>query len=166
MRPITMALLMGIVAWVAALLTLPLSSSVVISIQHAVFAWALAIGAPIATYVYARLRVASGRYDLTIDPMRRTVTLPMTFGRKMPIELRFADVQAVEIEDKVSTDSDGDTTHAYFPTLVYRDAQGTSQRAKLTKWSPKADADSLAEWVRGKLGLKTASSLRSNNQAA
>ena len=108
---------------------------------------------------YVTLKVAvptwRGDRDLVIDPMSRRLMLPRTFGRTEPVELRFTDVIAADLDHQQTTDNEGNTHHTYVVNLRYRTgaAVQTESAATLVKWSNADNAKALADWLRKNLGL-------------
>lgn len=119
-------------------------------------AWALALGCTAAVFARVARRVWSGQADLVIDPLRKRITLPQTYGRREPLEVPFADVKEVAVVERVSRDSDG-PTYTYEPTLRCVDPRaGYVKDAVLAKWRDRAKAEAFAAWLRERLGVREA----------
>jgi len=98
-------------------------------------------------YLGRRMRIASGKDDLVIDEAARTVALPLTYKRKERLTVPFPDITAVVL-DKIEHRTRSGVTYTYAPTLQLRN--GTTQRLTDLR---QARAESLATWLREKLGL-------------
>ncbi len=153
-----MALWVGIPSWIIAIVVAFVSGGSDPPISSAIAAWIVAVVPPILAFLLARLRAAGGRYDLVIDPVRRTLTLPMTFGRTTPIEFASGSVQDIHIQEIITRGSKGGTQRRYELSLVHRGPHGNQQRELLAKWGTKKKAEGLAEWIREKAGLKAQTS--------
>jgi hypothetical protein len=75
------------------------------------------------------------------------VTLPCTFGRRSPLELAFAAVGSVEVEERKHQGEDSEW-YTYLPTLEWRDAEGQKRREVLADWEDEDLARKLAGWIR------------------
>jgi len=152
------ALVVGILSWIIAIVVAFVSGGSDPPVSSAIAAWLVAVVPPIVAFLLARLRAAGGRYDLVIDSVRRTLTLPMTFGRTMPIELSSASVQDIHIQEIITRTSKGGTQRRYELSLVHRGPHGNEQRELLARWGSQRNAEALAEWIREKAGLKAQTS--------
>jgi hypothetical protein len=114
--------------------------------------WAVILAATGAVYVWLALPVWAGRKDLLIDPFARRATLPATFGRAEPVSVRFQDVSAAGVEEKV-VKSDESETRNYLPTVHYRDDRGEPRAATLVKWTDRERANAFAKWLRERVGV-------------
>lgn len=83
-----------------------------------------------------------------IDPVRKVLTLPQTFGRREALDVPFADVREVAVVERVSNDSDG-PSYRYEPTVRCVDPRaGYVKDAVLAKWPDRAKAEAFAAWLR------------------
>jgi hypothetical protein len=116
--------------------------------------WRVILGGGLLAWLYHLLNVLRGGYDLVIDGVGATVTLPRTFGRKESLVVPAGQIHGVEI-DRLQVGQ----ASAYIPTLVFTDGEGPLRREKLAKWSSKGRARELAAWLRERLGIAPAKSL-------
>ena len=90
-----------------------------------------------------------GNFDLVIDEAGGTVQLPLTCGRKLPQSLKLGEVEAAFVETVTKTDSEGSTSHRYFPSLRLRgDAAGA---VRLAEWYDAERASRFVDWVNAGL---------------
>lgn len=101
----------------------------------------------IAVYFWQRQKINSGIDDLILNEPSRTLELPLTFGRKERLNVRFSDIQSLAVE-KVAHHSDKGTSYTYAPTLYLQDAAAQ----KLADWSDERKANEFADWLRPQLG--------------
>jgi hypothetical protein len=80
--------------------------------------------------------------------------LPLTFGRKERLTIRFGAVESVFVEQIVHRSSKGGISYTYAPTLQLRG--GEPSQHKLADWGDRRRADDLADWLRRQLRLETA----------
>ena len=80
--------------------------------------WASGAGA----YLYVEGRVARGVFDLVIDDLARTVSLPQTMGREAEVIVPIQYISAVEVVQHEEKDSDGQISYRF--TLVLALADG------------------------------------------
>ena len=117
-------------------------------------AWGIILGVDAIAYFWQRARLASGRFDLVIDTIGRTLKLPRTFGRTEDIEVPCGHVSAVEVETVEKQGGKGARYYAYAPTLVVGDRGATPRRERLDEWSDKTRANDFAEWLCERLQIK------------
>jgi hypothetical protein len=154
LMPGVAALAVGFICWLLAIVAVAIFGGSDPSIASAIRGALFALGMPTLTYFLVWLRSKSKRYELGIDPVRHTLTLPATFGRKTRIDVGFTAVKAVECTEIVSRSSKGSTRRRYQVALRYRDARGHEQRATLASWGSSQNADALAEWIRERAQVK------------
>jgi len=105
------------------------------------------VGAGILAYLWQRRRLASGRLDLVINSVNRTVELPLTYGRHERRSRPTSSIKAVSVE-KVRHANRSRGTYIYVAALQFND--GTAERlTELTR----EQAEGFAGWLREKLGL-------------
>jgi len=129
------------------------------TVAAAVTALALSAGTGIVVYTHVSAPVRNGSQDLVIDEARQRLTLPCTQKRTLSVELPMQNLRRVEVEVKESKDSEGDVVKEYIPTLVYFEGNG-EQSAGLTSFSDADSANSLAEWLRERLGLQSGQAVK------
>jgi len=95
-----------------------------------------------------------GDRDLAIDELRGRVSLPQTFGRTQPQELKRSSLYAVETEVVIGKDSDGDDTTERYTVLRFADDAGKLQAARIIKWDTEEMADQFSTWLRDELKIK------------
>jgi hypothetical protein len=116
--------------------------------------WAVVLAASLFMYFRVALPQWAGHIDLVIDPWRKTLTLPRTHGRRESICVSLADVTAVDVQHKKTTDGDGDVHHTYLPTLQWKDPVGGRQQSGVVaSWGDEERAERFAAWLRERVGL-------------
>jgi hypothetical protein len=105
------------------------------------------LGQAVRLYRRRAAALREGRMDLVVDRQARSVTLPCTFGRRSPLELAFAAVGSVEVEERKHQGEDSEW-YTYLPTLEWRDAEGQKRREVLADWEDQHLARKLAGWIR------------------
>jgi hypothetical protein len=132
--------------------------------------WAIIIALAVVAHRTVAAHIASGRYDLVIDPAAGLVTVPAMFKRKEPIVVRIDDVTALDVtvvankgEGALSERDENGPRHS--PVLVWREAAGV-QSAKLGDFALKNQAESLAAWVRERLGVTSPTSSTADSRHA
>lgn len=118
------------------------------SIATMVVAWLFVATVSAIAYRSVARRIAMGLDDLVIDLDRKELVLPALFGRKEPIIVPFADVDAVEVNPE--SDSDGDRKFQVVVRVF--DSDRKLHNAKLVEWPEERDANELAEWLRDRVG--------------
>ena len=88
---------------------------------------------------------------MVIDELSRTLTLPMTFGRKESRTISFSDVRRIWVCAVPHRGRRGGTYETYAPTLQIR-GEGLNEE-KLEDWPDRARAEDLAAWLREKTGV-------------
>ena len=96
-------------------------------------------------------RIRSGAEDLVIDELSRTLTLPMTFGRKESRTISFSDLHRIWVRAVPHRGRRGGTYDTYAPTLQIRGQDHHGE--KLEDWPDRARAEDLATWLREKTGV-------------
>ncbi len=117
-----------------------------------VFGAILASGA--GAYLYVEGRVARGLFDLVIDDLARTVSLPQTMGREAEVVVPIQYISAVEVQQHEEKDSDGQISYGFTPVLVFADGAGATRCEKLVKWRDHIAAQDLAAWLRQRLRIE------------
>ena len=113
-------------------------------------AWFFAGGIILASslaYVWQRQRLASGRYDLVIHALDRTIELPRTLDTPGRRPRPFSSLARVILE-KADPDNKSPLNNKYTPTLQFKDGQSV----RLTELN-QPGAEAFAAWLREKLAL-------------
>jgi hypothetical protein len=118
-------------------------------------AWGVVLAAAVLIYFRSALPQWAGHRDLVIDPWRKTMTLPRMHGRKESVQLQLSDVTGVEMEHREKTDSDGDVSHTYLPTLKWKDSRGVQHSDVLASWKDSDRAERFAAWLRERTGINS-----------
>jgi hypothetical protein len=107
--------------------------------------------AGLVVYIWQLARNRSGVNDLIIDEATRKLELPLTFGRKERVAVRFSDIELLWVETIVRSGPRGSST-TYAPTLNLRgDKLG---RQKLAEWSDILRANEFTGWLATKIGVR------------
>lgn len=114
--------------------------------------WSLCTLSGVLALVWYAARVARGHYRLTIDPMRRTLTLPGLCKSPEP-ELSFARVRAVALRQSTTRHTNNYPNTDLF---LVRAEQATPSPApaehRLRSFADPAEAEALASWLRERIG--------------
>jgi hypothetical protein len=109
----------------------------------------------VAAAALAHRRYGGDSVRLAINPVRRTLTLPP--GKDdgpRPTTIPFDHVSGIQV-DRRDTGSHKNRSIRYAPTLRLRDdPSGRPGRAAAGEFTDEAEAEALAAWLRGQLGLK------------
>lgn len=114
------------------------------SVGAVVAAW----GAVFAAAAIAWVRAVSGRYDLSVDRLHDTISLPARFLRSAPPPVPRSAFFAVDLIERTHTDSDGDTTIRYVPTLRWRGEDGQPAEAAVFPQASRQHGQNLARRLR------------------
>ena len=137
----------GILLEVAAILmACGITSGPPLSVGGELLLGVLLVGA--AIYGWQRQKIATGQQDLVIDEGSRTFELPLTYKRRERRPLPISQIKAVTLEKVPHRGRYGSVTYTYAPTLQMQD--GT---AECLTDLPQSRAESLAGWLREKLGV-------------
>lgn len=115
--------------------------------------------AGMGVYVWRRWKADSGGEDLIMSEAAGTMELPVTFGRKERVTVRFRDVDSLWVETIVRGGSKG-TTYTFAPTLRIHGNQLGPQ--KLAEWSDPVKAYQFTNWLGGKARISTTTAASSN----
>jgi hypothetical protein len=113
--------------------------------------WAAILAAAAVAYVARRRRAAAGEFDLLLDPIGRTMTLPRMLGRKEEMVVAYADVGAIEVERVFPARSDRNRYYEYYPTLVLAGRDGAAGRERIGRWRDGVCAQRFADWLRQRM---------------
>ncbi len=114
-------------------------------------AWGVILGTAIwfGGQRYARDR--AGHSDLVIDRFGQRLTLPVTHGRKEPLDVPFSAVERITVKEERKIDSEGDATYVYAVMLRERGHSATEQR--IFDSSEQDKAQQFLTWFRTTLGV-------------
>jgi hypothetical protein len=117
--------------------------------------WGVILAAGVAAYAARRRRAAQGKFDLVLDPIGRTMTLPRMMGREEEVVVRCRDVRAIEVDRVIPPKSGIKRYYEYCPTLVLARLNGQPLRERIGKWPDRSSAERFAAWLRERIGGKT-----------
>jgi amino acid transporter len=120
------------------------------SLNSALIIWAIIIFVAMDVFIWLWISQAGGKSDLVIDPDRRVVELPATFGRSQRQIVPISDLAGVDVELVETKTSKGGTTQVYVVNLQHNDGA----KSKLAEWWDEKKAEEFAVWLRQKLGLE------------
>jgi hypothetical protein len=110
--------------------------------------WGILLGSGLGVAAWQFWKQSRGHADLIINQPERTITLPLTFGRKERRTESFAAFTGVSVVSIAHHRRKGGTTYTYAVTL-----QKPGGGEKLTDWHDEARAESLTAWLRERLPL-------------
>lgn len=119
------------------------------SLNSALIVWAVIIFVALDVYIWLWFTQGGGKSDLVIDPDRRIVELPQTFGRTRRQTISINDITGVDVEVVETKSSRGVSTQKYVTSL--RDKDGA--KYTIAEWTDEEDASEFAGWLRSKLEL-------------
>lgn len=114
--------------------------------------WGLILGGGAGTYLYQHGKLSRGHFDLVIDDIAQTLSLPRTKDRQTETVVPIRCITSVEVQQIEKRTSDGNV-HSYVPVLVFADETGPVRREKLIEWWDQARAEELAAWLRERLRI-------------
>jgi len=118
------------------------------SLNVMICVWGVVLSAGVGVGIWQRRKQLRGSADLVVDRGERTVSLPATFGRKERRKESFASFTGISVQSVAHQGNKGGTSYTYAVTL-----QTPRGGEKLTDWYDKAQAESLAAWLRERLLL-------------
>jgi hypothetical protein len=95
------------------------------------------------------MKIQSGAEDLVLDEGARTLTLPLTFGRKQTTQVTFDEVKSVEVKSIMHSSSKGRVSYTYAPSLCFKNL---NSEEILANWPSREKAESFTAWLREKIG--------------
>jgi hypothetical protein len=110
--------------------------------------WGIVLATSAWVYWRVARRIAAGKNDLILDPLWKTLSLPVLLDGTGPVVVPLADVVSADV---VAVHEEDEPTK-YVPTVRWRDAAGAMHESKLVNCSDEADAERLAAWIRSKVG--------------
>jgi hypothetical protein len=122
-----------------------------------VAALCLCYGMALERYVRAAIPIWAGRKDLVIGAKSRRLSLPQVFGRTRTAEVAFADLASIDVDEEVSTDTDGEKQSRYVLYVRWRHQGDDLRSGKLVEWGNHELAESFADWLRREVGLTSES---------
>ncbi|MDZ4779866.1 MAG: DUF3592 domain-containing protein [Planctomycetia bacterium] len=96
------------------------------------------------------LRNWLGLSDLIIDRFGQRLTLPVTFGRKAPLTLGFADVKKITIKEERTVDSEGAASYTYAVIVKQHRVSGEE---RILLQSERERAELFLTWLRKTMGI-------------
>jgi hypothetical protein len=112
----------------------------------------LAVGA--GAFCWKGLVNASGKHDLLIDQVARTITLPQTRQRRSPVALPIQALTAVSIQRRVSHSRSGGY-QSYLPSLRWQEADASVRNATLVGWGwTEEKARAFGLWLSRRLAIQ------------
>ncbi len=125
-----------------------------VGLMEWVWAAILAVGA--AAFCWKALLNASGKHDLLINEITRTVTLPATRHRPSPSALPLQSITAVCIQRRVCQSRSGGY-QSYLPSLRWQDSDSTVRDAALVGWGwSEEKARAFGLWLSRRLAIQFA----------
>jgi len=109
--------------------------------------WGAILAVALAAYVARWRRAARGEFDLVLDPIGRTITLPRMLGRNEEVGVRYRDIRAIEV-NRVLPPPGTKRYSEYYPTLVLAGPDGQPCRERIGKWQDSSSAQRFAAWLR------------------
>jgi hypothetical protein len=113
-------------------------------------ALALVIGLSLWAERRARAMLRLGRLRLEVNPIRRTLTLPLRKRQDQRETIRFDQVDDVEIKRRVRTSDDSQTVQ-YAPSLRWTHQSGTPQTTVLGFFDTEDEARAMRDWLLRKV---------------
>lgn len=121
------------------------------SVPVALLAWAAIVAAGVYAVRWKRGRMASGHYDLVLDPSARRLSLPAIGDRPARLDVRWDEVQSITVETHTRKTSKGGTQLSYRPTLLLSVGEPSRRRQVLVDWSDPDRAEVLVAWLRARV---------------
>lgn len=121
------------------------------SLPVAVVAWAAVVAAGLYAMRWKRARLASGHYELVLDPRARRLSLPALLDRKERRDIAWDEVQDITVETHTRKTSRGGTQLSYRPTLVLTGGGPSRRQEALVDWSDLDRAEALVAWLRSQV---------------
>lgn len=116
--------------------------------------WTIILAGGLGVALWHGWKIASGNYDVILDELKGTLQLPRTSERKAVRHLPTSEIHALFVETIAKSDSDGQTTYTYAPSLRLKCADGPVE--KLAEWHDEEKAREFVDWLREKLGPRPA----------
>jgi hypothetical protein len=120
------------------------------SLPGALLTWAVVVGASVYALLWKRARLASGHYELVLDPRARRLSLPALLDRKERRDLAWDEVQDITVETHTRRTSKGPQT-TYRPTLLLTGGAPSRRQEALVDWSDLDRAEALVAWLRSQV---------------
>ncbi|MCC6320775.1 MAG: DUF3592 domain-containing protein [Phycisphaerales bacterium] len=110
------------------------------------------LGGGVIAALWMARRIAAGRYDLTIDPTGRIITIPPArLPRGMEPEVRFDDIRDVDVAASTTTTVN---RRPVKDVLLVIDRGAGEERIRLRSWSKAAVAHEFARWLKGRVAAR------------
>ncbi|NMO21456.1 DUF3592 domain-containing protein [Pyxidicoccus fallax] len=121
------------------------------SLPLVALAWAAILLVSLFAAGWKRSRLASGHYELVVDPRARRLSLPAILDRKERRDVAWDDIRDITVETHTQTSSRGGTQTSYRPTLVLAAGDPERRQEALVDWADADRAAALADWLRARL---------------
>jgi hypothetical protein len=157
MSPFLAAFLAAFVLPILVVLTLGMTTGPKPPLVVAVATLILILSSIVGAFLFVARRNATGRTDLVIDRFQRTCTFPPAFGRREPVTVSCADLEAINVVTERKKDNEGHETVAHAVIAMWHDAQGGVQQARLAELSRKDAAEVLVASILQAVGGHTIS---------
>jgi hypothetical protein len=110
---------------------------------------ALVLACIVAAYTITARANASGRFDLVIDRIQETITLPQESGRREPVVIRWCELLEIRVEAEERKNRDGDSIMTYAVMVYWQrgDADESVDKARLATSITKESAESVVALI-------------------
>lgn len=116
--------------------------------------WAAVLATAVLAGVWQAWRNASGRFDLMIDYLGQTVTLPQTCGRTERLTVPRREIAGVSLLRRVSRLASGNHD-SYLPAVARLDGERGVRRERLMPWGwTEERARGFTHWFCAQMGLE------------
>jgi hypothetical protein len=123
---------------VASLIGLPKDPGIAAS------AWAIVLGSFVIVVLYFARRAGSGEYDLIIDHVGRTLTVPLKLIGTPTALIPLDDLISVDLISRL----DPEYGRLCSVSFEWRQGQGEVLKRSLTTWFAREEAQELVDWIR------------------
>ncbi|MCE5267766.1 MAG: DUF3592 domain-containing protein [Planctomycetaceae bacterium] len=113
--------------------------------------WSVVLTSALLVYLGVKWRQSRGGYDLVIDTIKGTVSLPRGWGRKRKVAMSLHELTSLEVRSEGLPGSQDGFFSAYCPTMVFTDENAISRPQTLVRWSDRRRAEALVAWLRQRL---------------
>jgi hypothetical protein len=115
--------------------------------------WVGVIGIGVLAAVWMGLLNFSGRYDLCLDEVARTVSLPATRPRAELTTIPQGAVTAILVQRRVIESFSG-SYRSFLPSLRWTEGGGANRTLPLVRWGwTEARATAFAQWLSVRMGI-------------
>ena len=117
-------------------------------------AWAVVLTVGVAVFIWRWVRKWSGIYDLRINQVSQTVTLPQTAGRQQTLSISRREISGVSMQRRVSKSPSG-THFSYLPAVNRNGLPAESRSIKLVTWGwSEEKARAFSQWLSQELDVE------------